>query len=311
MYWYAKVIIGLIVILFLGGVVFLFRGCLPAMSGISLPGGMLPDDDVVETETEESPRAEQADPEVQAIREQLRIVRTHLNGGSIVEARDAAERILGQIDTEKHKMQWRNTLKLLSEASTQILFSNIPAPEKVDYTVVRGDALAKIAAKFNTPVPLVQLGNGMDETEDVIYEGNVLHVYTADWNIWVSKTDFLLLVKDGDRVIKAYDIGIGAQNRTPVGTFHINVKQSDPAWDKPGYGKIPAGHPDNVLGTRWMGLKPIDETPKTLKGYGIHGTTEPDTIGTAASQGCVRMLNTDVEELCRIVPYRTLVVIED
>jgi lipoprotein-anchoring transpeptidase ErfK/SrfK len=151
----------------------------------------------------------------------------------------------------------------------------------------------------------------MDETEDVIRAGDVLHVYTAEWNIWVSKADFLLLVKDSDRVIKAYDIGIGAQDRTPVGTFHINVKQSDPAWDKPGADKIPAGHPDNVLGTRWMGLKPIDETPKTLKSYGIHGTTEPDTIGTAASQGCVRMLNSDVEELYRIVPRRTPVVIED
>ena len=105
MYWYAKVIIGLIIVLFLGGVVFLFRGCLPAMSGISL-NEMLSSDDVVETETEESPRAEQADPEVQAIREQLRIVRNHLNGGNFVEARDAAERILGKIDTKKHKWQY-------------------------------------------------------------------------------------------------------------------------------------------------------------------------------------------------------------
>ena len=114
MYWYAKVIIGLVVVLFLGGVVFLFRGCLPTMSGISLPGGELSDDEIVETETEESPSAVQADPEAQAIREQLRIVRNHLNGGDVIEARDTAERILGQIDTEKHKIQWRNTLKLLS-----------------------------------------------------------------------------------------------------------------------------------------------------------------------------------------------------
>ena len=311
MYWYAKVIIGLVVVLFLGGVVFLFRGCLPTMSGISLPGRVLSDDEIVETEIEESLSAVQADPEAQAIREQLRIVRNHLNGGDVIEARDTAERILGQIDTEKHKVQWRNTLKLLSEASTEILFSDIPTPEKVDYTVARGDALAKIAAQFNTPVPLIQLGNDMDETDDLIRAGEVLRVYKADWNIWVSKAEFLLLVKDGDRVIKAYDIGIGAQNRTPVGTFQINVKQSDPPWDKPGAGKIPAGHPDNVLGTRWMGLQPTNETPKTLKGYGIHGTTEPHTIGTAASQGCVRMLNSDVEELCRIVPHRTPVVIED
>jgi len=51
--------------------------------------------------------------------------------------------------------------------------------------------------------------------------------------------------------------------------------------------------PANPLGTRWMGLG--------YKGYGIHGTNRPHSIGKAASHGCIRMRNHDVEELFELV----------
>ena len=44
-------------------------------------------------------------------------------------------------------------------------------------------------------------------------------------------------------------------------------------------------------------------------GYGIHGTDEPATIGSAASHGCVRLRNEDIETLFRIVPIGTVVYI--
>jgi lipoprotein-anchoring transpeptidase ErfK/SrfK len=45
--------------------------------------------------------------------------------------------------------------------------------------------------------------------------------------------------------------------------------------------------------------------------YGIHGTIEPKSIGTQASEGCVRMLNKEVEELYSLVPVGTKVTIQD
>ena len=66
---------------------------------------------------------------------------------------------------------------------------------------------------------------------------------------------------------------------------------------------IPADSPDNILGSRWMGFD--------LPGYGIHGTTEPESIGKSCTQGCVRMLNSEVEELYDIVPVGTEVTILD
>jgi len=55
---------------------------------------------------------------------------------------------------------------------------------------------------------------------------------------------------------------------------------------------IPPG-PHNPVGTRWMGL--------SIKGYGIHGTNEPKSIGKAASHGCIRMAKADLEELYPLV----------
>ena len=66
---------------------------------------------------------------------------------------------------------------------------------------------------------------------------------------------------------------------------------------------IPPESPDNALGSRWLGFD--------IKGYGIHGTLQPDKIGQQVTAGCVRMRNADVEELYRILPYATEVVITD
>ena len=48
-----------------------------------------------------------------------------------------------------------------------------------------------------------------------------------------------------------------------------------------------------------------------MAGYGIHGTIEPQNLGKQVTEGCVRMVNADVEELFIIVPTGTEVTIVD
>ena len=108
-----------------------------------------------------------------------------------------------------------------------------------------------------------------------------------------------------------YSVGIGRQGRTPTGTFKVASRIREPDWDSPTpRGKIPFGDKDNVLGTRWMQLKPTGNTNQNLRGYGIHGTWQPESIGHSLSNGCIRMKNRDVEELFSIVPLGTPVTIE-
>jgi hypothetical protein len=93
---------------------------------------------------------------------------------------------------------------------------------------------------------------------------------------------------------KIYPVAVGKANtRTPTGSFTIQNKVVNPYYSKK---KIPGGRADNPLGIRWMGFK---------GNYGIHGNSAPNSIGTIASAGCVRMFNYDVKELYEKVTHKT------
>jgi lipoprotein-anchoring transpeptidase ErfK/SrfK len=101
----------------------------------------------------------------------------------------------------------------------------------------------------------------------------------------------LALVADG-RVVKIFPVAVGAaRTPTPAGSFTVAVRVSHPTWYGPGR-IVPPGN-RNPLGPRWIGL--------SRKGYGIHGTSNPRSIGRPASHGCIRMHNSDVEELFSLV----------
>lgn len=89
------------------------------------------------------------------------------------------------------------------------------------------------------------------------------------------------------KLYKTYPIAVGKSSTpTPRGNFTIINK---------------AVNPGGPYGTRWLGLsKPH---------IGIHGTNNPASIGTAASKGCIRMYNNDIEELFRLVTIGTKVKI--
>jgi lipoprotein-anchoring transpeptidase ErfK/SrfK len=99
------------------------------------------------------------------------------------------------------------------------------------------------------------------------------------------------LIEDG-RVLKVYPVAVGKPSTpSPKGSFQIASHVQHPTWYHPG--KVVGPGPANPLGTRWMGLG--------YRGYGIHGTNMPLSIGKAASHGCIRMRNHDVEELFELV----------
>ncbi len=96
----------------------------------------------------------------------------------------------------------------------------------------------------------------------------------------------LTLFSDGD-IFKTYPVAIGkTSTKSPVGEWAIITRSKD--WG-------------GGFGTRWLGLN----VPWGI--YGIHGTNKPWSIGRAASHGCFRMFNRDVEELFEWVPLKTRV----
>jgi hypothetical protein len=97
----------------------------------------------------------------------------------------------------------------------------------------------------------------------------------------------MALLED-DKVLKVYSVAVGAAGSpSPAGEFKISKRLEKPSYYH--HGKVVPPSRLNPLGTRWLGLN--------VKGYGIHGTNAPQSIGKARSHGCIRMRNQDVEEL--------------
>jgi len=101
----------------------------------------------------------------------------------------------------------------------------------------------------------------------------------------------IVLLEDG-KVVKMYSVAVGKRSTpSPRGSFHIASHVVKPTYSHAG--KVVGPGPANPVGTRWMSIG--------FKGYGIHGTNHPESIGHAASHGCIRMRNHDVEELFELV----------
>jgi lipoprotein-anchoring transpeptidase ErfK/SrfK len=107
-------------------------------------------------------------------------------------------------------------------------------------------------------------------------------------SVVISIPDRKLAVLEGDVVTAMFSVAVGAAvTPSPTGEFRIVSRVSNPTYYHPGV-MIPSGK-NNPVGTRWLGL--------SLKGYGIHGTNTPSSIGRAASHGCIRLRNRDIERL--------------
>jgi lipoprotein-anchoring transpeptidase ErfK/SrfK len=110
--------------------------------------------------------------------------------------------------------------------------------------------------------------------------------------IVVSIADHKLALVEGGTVKKIYPVATGrTKTPSPTGSFQIANRVTNPTYYHQGK-KVEPG-PQNPVGTRWIGL---DE-----KGYGIHGTNAPSSIGKSSSHGCIRMATKDLEEFFEMV----------
>ncbi|MQA90292.1 MAG: L,D-transpeptidase family protein [Gemmatimonas sp.] len=111
-----------------------------------------------------------------------------------------------------------------------------------------------------------------------------------------------LAVYEGDRLLETYPIAVGMPGfDTPTGEFAISHAEWNPWWHPPTHREwardekpTPPG-PLNPMGKVKLFFLPL---------YFVHGTPEGESIGTPASHGCVRMLNSDVVELARLLHER-------
>lgn len=169
--------------------------------------------------------------------------------------------------------------------------------------VVEGDSLIAIRQRYLAQRPEARMCTGLIERANRlkghIQPGQVLKIPTDPVRILVDLEARWALFFFGEEVAAAWPVGIGRPGEeTPPGEYTVRNKLENPPWMKEGQEPIPFGDPRNPLGTRWMGWS----RDGVRTSYGFHGTWEPESIGMAGSDGCVRFLNDDVEELFGILP---------
>jgi len=155
------------------------------------------------------------------------------------------------------------------------------------YKVQPNDSLWKIAKRYAVTIGAIKAANNL--RSHVIRAGSTLRVPKGPFDVAVSKTHHTLQLLQEGKVVKQYRVGLGKDDRTPVGSWAVQNKLEKPVWYSD-QGPIPYGDPRNVLGSRWIGFDGR---------LGIHGTRASDeaSIGKNQSNGCVRMRDADVREL--------------
>ncbi|BAQ64767.1 L,D-transpeptidase [Geminocystis sp. NIES-3709] len=104
-------------------------------------------------------------------------------------------------------------------------------------------------------------------------------------------------VYEQDQLVASYPVAVGKKGwETPQGQFQIIQMIENPSWENPWTGKISPPGPNNPLGERWIGFWSDDKNF-----IGFHGTSGEHLIGQAVSHGCVRMKNSDIKELFKLV----------
>ncbi|NLL36721.1 MAG: L,D-transpeptidase family protein [Fretibacterium sp.] len=128
----------------------------------------------------------------------------------------------------------------------------------------------------------------------------------------IRKGEYRLYLYRGEKLVRSYSVAVGrnggnkqavGDHRTPVGTFRVQSIENSSQWKhdfRDGRGLI-----DGAYGPWFIRLA------TGWKGIGIHGTHDPDSRGTMATEGCIRMSNEEVEELRKVARVNMRVVIEE
>ncbi len=122
----------------------------------------------------------------------------------------------------------------------------------------------------------------------------------AQPRIEVDKSDYVMRVFRGANLMGEFPVGLGRDGSTPVGDFTVANKLANPDWFDRGR-VVPHGDPENPLGASWMGLGRNGRATS----YGIHPTSEPESIGGEESRGCIRLRPKDARKVFTWCPVGT------
>lgn len=214
------------------------------------------------------------------------------------------ERIL-DAHAELSRLYWnqpssRKIIRARIEHTAGLIYGTSDKQFSEPYVVEYGDTLEGIAAKYS--LTWQYLGSINRTTPETLQAGQQLKVIEGPFSAVVDLDEFSMTVHAHGWYVHRYQIGIGKENRTPVGEFTVQEKLENPVWYNPDGGVVEADDPENPLGEYWLGLG---------NHIGIHGTIDVDSIGQAASRGCIHLGDSDIAEVYNLLGTGSKVLIRN
>lgn len=188
--------------------------------------------------------------------------------------------------------------------SWQICLSSVLALLSVQFQTVAQTAITESEA--NHPAGIAPISPPYLFIPDLPPLRPTLPEPVATIRLVLKRGERRVYVYRGDEQLDSYPVAVGKPGwETPIGSFQVIQMLENPGWTHPFTGEVVPPGTDNPLGERWIGFW-TDGTNY----IGFHGTPTRDSVGQAASHGCVRMYNEDIRELYEIVAMGIPVIVE-
>jgi lipoprotein-anchoring transpeptidase ErfK/SrfK len=214
----------------------------------------------------------------------------------IIEARESLNKTLFMPMSPQQRAFVKDQL---SELSAKWLLSRTVLPDDElceSYLVKSGDQLRIIGERHKVPYEILMDINKISRPE-TLQAGQTIKVINGPFRATVYRSTFTMDVYLQNTFVRSFRVGLGKPGmETPIGLWRVKPggKLVKPVWTDPITSKTyHPEDPDYPLGSRWIGLEGLAGTAKDRTGFAIHGTKEPEQIGSAGSQGCIRMHNGD------------------
>ena len=222
--------------------------------------------------------------------EVLRHVDELMRQDKIVEAHNALSTLYWK------EPELRSGLLRRIEATAMEIFRDPHRHFSAPYFVEPGDTLESIGAMYNIPWQYLGQLNRIDPQE--LQAGQELKVMRGPFSAVVDMERFELTIHAHGYFVHHYEVGIGEGDQTPVGEFAVQEKIKNPTWYNPAGGQVDKDDPLNPLGEYWIGLGDH---------IGIHGTIDPQSIGSARSRGCIHMRDADIAQVFELLGQGSVV----
>ncbi|MEM6459433.1 MAG: L,D-transpeptidase family protein [Planctomycetota bacterium] len=223
--------------------------------------------------------------------------------GDLVEGRNVLSRLLLADDLRLGPADADAVRARLDEVNQTLFWSPDVAEGDPVASLYQNDGafLSQIGVKHRVPYGLLERINQLDARN--LRGDHVLKVVQGPLHARVTKSRFIMdvyaLTPDGEPVyLTHFPVGLGEDDKTPPGNWQVTKasKVTNPSWRDDENNQFYApDDPENPIGEFWIAIHGLDASNRGKRGFGIHGTIEPDSIGQEASRGCIRLADGDID----------------